>query len=133
MHKKLVIVADGARAQLLSAKGRKLHNLIQTFENHSLDSHDTQVRKSCRTSDGHFYDPHCSTRDLEKQSFAKDLTKEVNQRMLRGNFGSIILVASPQMLGMLRKTLNSHHAIEKSLCLEATRMNIEQLEDRIFS
>lgn len=132
MHKKLVIVADGARAQLLSAKGRKLHNIMQTFENHDLGSHDTQCRKSCRTSDGHFYDPHCSTRDLEKKSFATSLTHEVNRRMLKEKFGSIILVASPQMLGMLRKTLNSHHPIEKSLCLEATRMNIEQLEDRIF-
>ena len=132
MQKKLVIVADGSRAQLLSAKGRKLHSIIQKMKNEDLGSHDTQVRKDSRTGDGHFYDPHSSTKDLEKESFAKDLTQEINHQMLKGAFDSLILVASPQMLGMLRKQINGNIAVDRSLCLEATRMNIEQLEDRIF-
>ncbi len=132
MHKKLVIVADGSRAQLLSAKGRKLHSVIQEMKNKDLNTHDTQRLRDARTGDGHFYDPHCSTKDLEKESFARSLTHEINQHMLHGAFDSIILVASPQMLGMLRKKINGHILVDRSLCLEATRLNIEQLEDRIF-
>ena len=133
MHKKLVIVADGSRAQFLSAKGRKLHSVIQEMKNSDLGSHDAPSRKASRTGDGHFYDPHLSLKELEKESFARNLTQEINHRMLNEAFDSLILVASPQMLGILRKQINGHIPVDRSLCLEATRMNIEQLEDRIFA
>tara|TARA_R110002095_G_scaffold37169_1_gene34653 strand:- start:909 stop:1310 length:402 start_codon:yes stop_codon:yes gene_type:complete len=133
MHKKLVIVADGSRAQLLSAKGRKLHTILHEMKNKDLNSHDTPLRKEGRTSDGHFYDPHSPTKCLEKECFAKNLSQEIKMRLLKEAFDSIILVASPQMLGMLRKQLNSHITVDRSLCLEATHMNIKQLEDRIFN
>lgn len=132
MHKKLVIVADGSRAQFLSATGRKLHTVLHEMENKNLGSHDTPLRKEGRTSGGHFYDPHSTTKSLEKECFAKDLGQEIRMRLLKEAFGSIILVASPQMLGMLRKQLNSHITVDQSLCLEATHMTIEQLESRIF-
>ncbi|NCP62246.1 MAG: host attachment protein [Alphaproteobacteria bacterium] len=132
MHKKLVIVADGSRAQFLSAKGRKLHSIVHEMKNKDLGTHDTRLRKEGRTEGGHFYDPHSSIKCLEKECFAKDLSQEIKMRMIREAFDSIILVASPQMLGMLRKQLNSHITVDRSLCLEATHLNIEQLEDRIF-
>ena len=132
MHKKLVIVADGSRAQLLSAKGRKLHSILHKMKNKDLGTHDVHLKKEGRTGGGHFYDPHSPTKHLEKECFAKNLGQEIKMRMLKEAFDSIILVASPQMLGMLRKQLNSHITVDRSLCLEATHMNIEQLEDRIF-
>ena len=133
MTNKLVIVADGSRAQLLSAKGRKLHSVIQEIKNEDIGTHGTDSLKESRTGAGHFYNPNTSIKLLEKQSFAKNLTQEINQRMLNGNFDSIILVASPQMLGMLRKQLNDTVVIDRSLSLEATRLCIEQLEARIFN
>lgn len=133
MHKKLVIVADGSRAQILSAKGRKLHAVLHEMQNTDLNTHGTQLRKEGRTGHGNFYDPQSSAKCIEKECFAKKLIQEIKLRMLKNAFDSLILVASPQMLGMLRKQLNSHITIDRSLCLEATHMDIDALEDRLFN
>lgn len=133
MYKKLVVVADGSRAQILSAKGRKLHNVIHRCENKELNTHEVNPRKDSVNSGGHFYDPSTDPRDHEKANFAKDLSDSIHTMVRDGHYDSLILVASPQMLGLLRKQINGYIPIDKSLCLEATKLTIPQLEDRIFN
>ncbi len=133
MNKKLVVVADGSRAQILSAKGRKLHDVIRRCENEELNTFLVNPRKDSVNSGGHFYDAPSDPKDLEKAGFAKSLSEDIQTMIREGGYESLILVASPQMLGLLRKQINGHVQIDRSLCLEATRMNIQQLEDRIFN
>lgn len=132
MAKKLIIVADSSRAQILKANGRKIHCVVQEIENKNLGSHDVLRRKDCRTGDGHFYDPHSTVKDIENMAFARELTKKINIQMLKNCCDSIILVAPPKMLGILRKQLNPHIHIDKSLPKEATHLDIQELEDTIF-
>ena len=133
MNKKLVVVADGSRAQILSAKGRKLHDVIHECENTELNSHEINPIREGQAGNGHFLDPQTDPKDHEKALFAKSLSNSIHSMVREGPYESLILVASPQMLGLLRKQINGHIPIDRSLCLEATRLNKEQLEDRIFN
>lgn len=129
---KLVLVADGGRAQFFMARGRKLHQCIHECHNEALGTHETIGRKDGRTEDGHFFDPHQEVQVTEKEAFARDLSHQVLKRMKEGDFESLILVASPKMLGMLRKKMEGAVEIERSLSLDATKMDHEKLESHIF-
>ena len=133
MNKKLVIVADGARAQILMAKGRKLHEVLEKKKNEDLNTHSANGVKDSFNSGGHFYDAPTDPKDHEKALFAKSLSHDIDVMLRDDHYDSLILVAPPQMLGLLRKQINGGIPIDRSLCIDATRMNIQQLEYRIFN
>ena len=133
ISEKLVVVADTCCAQFLSAKGRKLHDLVDSIDNHALNTLEIHGRKEGRNSGGHFYDPRVESSELEKHAFAYTSAAEVVKKMKGGQYHSIILVAPPKMLGWLRKQIDSKIEIDKSIPLEATQMDKADLEGKIFS
>jgi protein required for attachment to host cells len=129
---KLVVVADSSSAQFLSAKGRKLHDIVGSLDNQDLNTLKVHGRKEGRNGGGHFYDPRVESSELEHHAFAYTIAAEVVKQMKGGDYNSIILVAPPKMLGWLRKKIDSIE-IDKSIPLEATQMDKAELEGKIFS
>lgn len=135
MNRKLVIVADAAQAYFAVGLGRKLHQIILELSNHELNTHEPDPKKNGRTTGGggrHFYDPHTSNKDIESQAFANEILHNLDHLMQERKYESLILVAAPKMLGLIRKKLNPHWSLEQSIALEATQLSLEQLEEKIF-
>ena len=133
MNQKLVIVADAARAHFAVGKGRKLHDIILEMPNQELNTHEPDPKKNGRSIGGqHFYDPTTDKKDIEKLAFVNEIVDTLTHLMQEGKYESLILVAAPKMLGLIRKKLNPHWTVERSLALEATQLSLEQLEEKIF-
>jgi protein required for attachment to host cells len=141
MPSRLIVVADHKKAQLFRAEGRKIHELIEQFQNEEAGTQEPQSRRQGLSQfrgvvSGHFYNPHTEIKDVEKESFARVLSNEINKRMGNGKFDELILVAEPKMLGLLRKNLNqsnNHVPIHKTLNLDVTTLNMKALEDKVFA
>jgi len=133
MNRKLVIVADAAQAYFAVGLERKLHGIILELTNHELHTHEADAKKGGRSIDGrHFYDPHTSNKDIESQAFVNEIIHHLDHLMQEKKYESLILVAVPKMLGLIRKKLNPHWTVERSLALEATQLSLEQLEEKVF-
>lgn len=55
----------------------------------------------------HGVEPHTDRRDVEKQKFAAQISKTLENAENNHQFESLILLASPQMLGILEKSLDA--------------------------
>jgi protein required for attachment to host cells len=134
MNQKLIVVADAARAHFVVGKGRKLHEIILEMPNQELGTHEPDPKRNGRTIGAlHFYDPTTEKKDIEEQAFVDEILDTLTHLMLEKKYESLILVAPPKMLGLIRKKLNPHWTVEHSLALEATQLNLEQLEEKIFA
>jgi protein required for attachment to host cells len=135
MDRKLVIVADAARAYFAVGEQRKLHRIILEMSNHELHTHEPDPKKNGRTTGGggrHFYDPTTDNKDIESQAFVKEIVTALDHLMEEERYESLIVVAVPKMLGLIRKKLKPHWPLVRSLALEATQMSLEQLQEEIF-
>jgi len=108
-----IIVADGTRARILANDGpgsglRNISNLDFVSDNRKSRDivSDRPGRHGGTTRDRHAMEPRVDSHQFEKQRFAKDTAKRVNDACHRGEFDSLILVAPPQTLGDLRNSLD---------------------------
>jgi protein required for attachment to host cells len=141
MPSRLIVVADHRKAQLFRAEGRKIHELIEQFQNEEDGTTQPQDRHQGLSQfrgvvSGHFYSPQTDAKEVEKESFARVLTHEIHKRMGNGKFDELILVAEPKMLGLLRKNLKhhtNHVPIHKALNLDVTSLDMKALEAKVFA
>jgi protein required for attachment to host cells len=133
MDRKLVIVADAARAYFAVGEQKRLHRIILEMNNEDLGTHEPDPKRNGRTIGGfNFYDPHTDAKESESQAFVKKIIDTLNHFMQEQHYESLILVATPKMLGLIRKKLNPHWNIAHSLALEATQMSLQELEEKVF-
>lgn len=118
MQKKLkktwVLVADGARARIFSQTGAKaaLEPVLTEEDAQSRQptrdlGTDKPGRAQARIGDGsrHSMAPRADWHEFEKQNFARELAKILDQAAQKEAFDHLVLVAPPKTLGELRAAL----------------------------
>jgi protein required for attachment to host cells len=134
-----VIVADSARARIFSS-----HTTVQQLEEVEAFAH-TQSRRlnqdlvsdgPGRNSEwGDDYSPHSTAKELEAEGFAHSLAQHLKEMHDRENFRSLMLVAPPKFLGLLRKQLPSSleklvsRTVDKDLCTAPLEDIIDHLHN----
>ena len=108
-----IIVADGTRARILAndGPGSGLRNTTNTdFISDNRKSRDIASDRPGRSEGGtsgrHAMEPRVDSHQYEKQQFAREMAKRINDACHLGEFDSLILVAPPQTLGELRNALD---------------------------
>ena len=133
MDRKLAIVADAAKAYFAVGEQKRFHRIILEMTNEELHTHEPDPKRNGRTIGGlNFYDPHTDPKESESQAFVKKIMDSLNHLMQEQHYESLVLVATPKMLGLIRKKLNPHWTVAHSLPLEATQMSLEELEKKVF-
>ena len=133
MNRKLIMVADATRAYFAVGEGKKIHGITIEMDNHEIGSHEPDAKKNERTIESYnSYDHKTENKDAENLAFAKQLTDQLNQLMEEERYEGLIIVATPKMLGLIRKKLKPHWTVEDSLALEATHLSLKELEEKIF-
>lgn len=133
-----VVVADGARARILSgdpAKGglesvmpelvgrgrEKGAELMADRPGRSLDSSQVGNR--------HAMEPPTDPKEVEKQRFARELASTLEAADKEGRFDRLLLVAPPKMLGELRDVLSQKikEKIYKEVDKDLTWVSVHEL------
>jgi protein required for attachment to host cells len=134
VNRKLVIVADAAKAYFAVGLDNRLHRIIVEMTNHELNTHEPNPKKDGRTIGSlRFYDPKTDSKDAESHPFVKEIIDKLTHLMQEEKYEGLIVVAVPKMLGLIRKKLNPHWPVEQSLALEATQLSLEELEKKLFA
>ncbi len=109
-----VVVCDGAKALVLENAGdTKFPNLktVQHFEQKDLATHDIGAAAPGRThsSVGHARSAVEQTdwHDLAERDFLLQLIKHLDAALIAGKTKSIVLVAPPRALGVLRRPIRT--------------------------
>ena len=136
-----VVVADAARARIVASGGAN-----QPFRDiEQLVHGESRLRNTQRVSDrpGRSFDSHGEGRhamepgvdpaDQEALRFATDIADRVHQGRVGNDFDSLILVAPPRFLGMLRKALDkeSRKLVQTEIDKEFTQLDDEEIHRRI--
>lgn len=137
MNQPWLMIADAAHAQFYSFDGY-FNDLAKVkdgkFEHQNLQSKDLVTTKRGRVSNGFGdarsalerpTDPH----EHEKTVFAKSLMHYVQQHQHK--FSSIVIVAPPKMLGLLRE--NTSKEVEKKIVAEIAKELTNQSQEQVVS
>lgn len=121
-----VIVANAHEARIFEKVGAKIFelNLLQTLEadldtNH--ETPDTSVNSSANVRHG--VAPHTDRRDVEKQKFAREIAKSVEQLAATHHFEELLLVASHKMVSEIENALSN--ALAKKINTRLTKDLLE--------
>jgi protein required for attachment to host cells len=135
-----IIVADGTRARILAndGPGSGIRNTSNTdFVSDNRKSRDIVSDRPGRskgsTGGRHAMEPRVDSHEYEKQQFAKEVAKRINDACQRGEFGSLVLVAPPQTLGELRNALDkaARSKVIAELDKDLTKVAIHDLSEHI--
>jgi len=114
-HGAWVVVCDGAKALVLENAGnRKMPNLRtkEVYEHDDPKTHELGTDKPGRSSssvgNGHSAMEQTDWHDMEEQRFLTQLAARLDKAVLGGDTPSLIVVAPPRALGVLRKAFTSH-------------------------
>lgn len=124
-----VVVADESSARLFATD--KIRAELEEFETLTnpearLHEQDLVAGRRGRSFDSrgenrHAIEPQTSARDQAARRFAKTITDKLEQGAGSHTYNRLILVAPPEMLGLLRQTLGGnarkllHHTVGKDL------------------
>src|SRR5262245_57907932 len=116
-HNALVLVADGRKMLFFRNHGDENHIDLRT-ESH--DARRDRKERYFRTDApgtvkqsfgfGHSTYEETDFQQLEEDRWIKDAAEELKTRVLRGDFGSLAIVAPPKALGVLKKCLHKEVA-----------------------
>lgn len=108
-----VLVADGARARILSATGwgSGLAAVGETIEGDRRPSREQGVERPGRVHDRsgpgrHAMEPKVDWHEFGKQQFAKQMAAHLNRAAQSKAFDRLVIVAPPKALGDLRAALD---------------------------
>jgi protein required for attachment to host cells len=111
-----VIVADGEKYLILRNAGNRAHPDLRVMRHAEQENPPTGEQGTDRP--GRFSDPAAGRsaveetdwHRLEKERFAKDLAERLRLWALEGAFRSLVIVADPRTLGVLRPLLHKEVA-----------------------
>lgn len=131
-----IIVADGARARILSndGPGSGLRNTRGSdFESANRKNQEIVSDRSGSSQGAsggtHAMEPRVDWHRYEKHLFAKEMANRVNAAALHGEFDELVLVAPPQTLGELRNSLDKMalSKVRGELGKDLTKVSIHDL------
>jgi protein required for attachment to host cells len=114
-HGAWIVVCDGAKALVLENSGNRLAPKLKTREVYQHDdakTHELGTDKPGRSfnsvGNGHSAMEQTDWHDLEEQRFLARLAARLDKAVLGGETPSLIVVAPPRAIGVLRKAFTSH-------------------------
>lgn len=146
MNQFCVVVADTSHARFFTLEDTRMPeiesgpNLVEqkSIENpESPDRLDWSNLKSGRNrasggGPAHGYDDHRQQHEIESERrFANHIVDECRQLKATHKANNIILVASKQMLGLLRKAYGSHEAPASELARDLTKLTPRKLHEHL--
>jgi protein required for attachment to host cells len=114
-HGAWIVVCDGAKALVLENAGNRIAPRFKTREVYQHDdakTHELGTDKPGRSfssvGNGHSAMEQTDWHDLEEQRFLARLAARLDKAVLCGETPSLIVVAPPRAIGVLRKAFSSH-------------------------
>jgi protein required for attachment to host cells len=139
-HGEWVVVCDGAKALVLENTGdAKFPNLKtrEVYEQNDLATHELGADKPGRTHSSAGYGSSAVTQtdwhDQAEQAFLTHLAQRLDVAVATGKVKSLIMVAPPRALGMIR-TAYSHAlraAVRSEVDKDFVKMPVDQIEKHL--
>ena len=133
MRKTWVVVADRSRARIFSIeKPRGPLNEIEDLVHPESRAHDrdlTSDRPGRTSGDNHVLGTAHSARDQQAHEFVREIASRLDSGRNGAQFERLVLVAGPDVLGLLRKAMNGHLA--KLVVREVEKNLTQQRADEI--
>jgi protein required for attachment to host cells len=114
-HGAWIVVCDGAKALVLENAGNRKTPSLKTrevYEHDDRKTHELGTDKPGRSfssvGNGHSAMEQTDWHDLEEQRFLAQLAARLDKAVLCGETPSLIVVAPPRAIGVLRKAFSSH-------------------------
>ncbi|WPX96257.1 host attachment protein [Candidatus Bandiella euplotis] len=115
---KIILVMDAKFAKLYDAEGLKIKSLISehTSEEFGIHHKKQSLRTGFKTQSngvgGHFFDPHTEPKDIDRAKFSKEISEIIKEKIKDNGFSELIIIATPKMLSLMRKSLPKLHKIQ---------------------
>ena len=141
-HGAWVVVCDGAKALVLENAGnRKTPNLRtkEVYEHDDPKTHELGTDKPGRSlssvGNGHSAMEQTDWHDMEEQRFLAQLAARLDKAVLGGDTPSLIVVAPPRALGVLRKAFTSHvrQAIRADVEKDYVKLTVDVIARHLVS
>jgi len=140
-HGALVLVADGKKTLFLRNQGdSELLDLRTEAHGERDDPMDREIKTDAPGTQGQRWGdgrPAMDEADFHQQGedrWVKDAAEELNRRALNNDFDSLVIIAPPKALGVLRKEL--HKEVERRIVLtvnkEMTDRPIPDIEELLI-
>lgn len=125
-HGALVLVADGKKLLFLRNRGDEgMIDLRTESHDHRDDRKDGEIKTDAPGTQGQsagYGRPAMDETDFHQQEedrWVKDAAEELKKRALRNDFDSLVVIAPPKALGVLRKEL--HKEVERRIILTVNK------------
>lgn len=137
-----ILLADAGNARIIEREGPfgnlvEIHNLTHPHEptrDHKSDRAGRSFESSGTTR--HAYEPRTDWHEQQKDNFAKELVKLLNEAHLDQKFDELYLVAPAKMLGLIRQHI--HHTnndmgekVSKELSKDAISFTLNEIKTYI--
>src|SRR5262245_10998507 len=136
-----IVVCDGARALVLENAGGRMRPSLRTRE--VFDQPGPKTRELGTDKPGRSFSSVGARRAAveqtdwhtqEEERFLQRLAEHLNKAVLAGQTKSLIVVAPPRALGVLRHTFTEHvrKAVEAEVEKDFARMPVHEIERHLF-
>lgn len=134
-----ILVANQAEARIYSSdQNTEKLVLVDTLANKEGTAHtrdlisDAPGRAFDSIGSGrHAMEPNTSIKDEQRRRFVKEMTEKLHAAYLKGAFTELVLLAAPDVLGAIRKSLKTD--LKKTVVKEIPKDVIGQSDDKIRS
>lgn len=136
-----IVVTDGAKGQIVVNKGPGVHlSPLAEFASDAARQRgqdlasDREGRSFDRNAEGrHAMEPRANPQQIEKDKFVRSVADQIRDGNKSGAFDQIVLIASPNVLGRLRKLLSDDlsREIVGEIAKDLTNLNIRDLADHM--
>lgn len=136
-----IVVADAARARLFGRKKKfspmeELDTLLHPESRLRRDELVTDRPGQVQESHGHgesANEPTSDPKDVEAETFARELADKLSHARVEGRFDHLVLVADPRFLGRLRQRLDgdTRQRVVAEVAKELTRAGSERIGEEV--
>jgi len=139
-HNEWVVVCDGAKALVLANAGDPdLPNLKtrEVYQHKALATHelgsDAPGRSMNSTGHGRSAVGQTDWHDQEERSFLRDVAKRLDAELTAGQFKSLVVVAPPRALGVLRQAYSPalRQAIRAEIDKDLVKIPVHEIEKHL--
>lgn len=143
MTKTWILAAESSRAKLYSSTSRVApFTEVETLVHPESRMHEGDLVTDRNGSDGgsfgqgpHIYDNKTSAHKHEHMIFAKQIAERLEQGRNRGEFESLVLIAPPTFLGLLREHLSKPllAMVSRQIHKNLVQQSPDTLRDQVFA
>lgn len=136
-----IVITDGAKGQIVVNEGPGIHLLPLTeFSSDAARQRgqdlvsDREGRSFDRNAEGrHALEPRSNPKQVEKDKFVRSVVDQIRRGSVSGSFDQLMLIASPTVLGKLRKLLRKDFGdrIVGEIAKDLTNLNARDLADHL--